>query len=69
MRRAGKLFNCPRVLKGCFNAYVLSSLEHCVPVWMPSAESHLSFLDSNVRNAEKQASVLSSHLQNVLRIS
>ena len=27
VRRAGKLFDCPRVLKSCFNAYVLFSLE------------------------------------------
>ena len=29
--REGKLFECPRVLKSCFNAYVLSSLEYCTP--------------------------------------
>ena len=40
VRRAGKLFNCPHVLKSCFNACVWSSLEHCVPVWMSSVESH-----------------------------
>ena len=27
--RVGKLFDCPRVLKSCFNAYVLSSFEYC----------------------------------------
>ena len=25
VRRAGKLFDCPRVLIGCFNAYVFSA--------------------------------------------
>ena len=29
MFRARKLFDCPRVLKSCFNAYVLSSLKYC----------------------------------------
>ena len=28
MLQAGKLFECPRVLKSCFNVYVLSSLEY-----------------------------------------
>ena len=37
--RSGVLFDYPRVLKSCFNAYVLSSLEYCAPVWMSSAES------------------------------
>ena len=32
VRLAGKLFECSRVLKGCFNAYVLSRLEYCAPV-------------------------------------
>ena len=49
VRRAGKLFACPRVLKNYFNAYVLFSLENWASVWMSSAESHLSFLDSIVR--------------------
>ena len=31
VRRAGKLFDCPRVLKSRFNAYVLSSFQHCAP--------------------------------------
>ena len=29
VRRTGKLFNCPLVLKSYFNAHVLSSLKHC----------------------------------------
>ena len=49
--RTEKLFNCPRVLKGYFNAYVSTSLEYCVPVWLSSAESHLDLLDSIVRSA------------------
>ena len=32
VRRAGKLFDCPRVLKSYFNAYVLSNLKHCASV-------------------------------------
>ena len=52
VRRAGKLFDCPQVLKSCFNAYVLLNLEYRAPVWKPSAESHLSLLDSVVRSAE-----------------
>ena len=51
--RAGKLFDCSRVLKRCFNAYVYSSLNSCAPVWMSSAESHLNLLDSVVRSAAK----------------
>ena len=31
VRRAGELFDCQRVLKCCFNTYVLFSLEYCVP--------------------------------------
>ena len=46
MRRAGILFGYPRGFKGCFNAYVLSSLEYCALVWMSSAESYLGLLDS-----------------------
>ena len=53
VRRAGKLFDCLRVLKGCFNAYILSSSEYFAPVWMSSAESHLGLLDSIVRRTEK----------------
>ena len=52
VRRVGKLLDCPRVLKICFNAYVLSSLEYRAPVWMSSAGSHLGLLDSVVCNAE-----------------
>ena len=50
VHRAGKLFDCPRVLKSCFNAYVLCSLEDCAPVWM-SAKSHLGLLDNIVCSA------------------
>ena len=32
VRKTGKLFDCQHVLKSCFNAYVLSNLEHCAPV-------------------------------------
>ena len=32
VHRAGKLFDCPRVLKSCFNAYILSNLEYCALV-------------------------------------
>ena len=53
MRRVGNLFECPHVLKSCFNAYVLSSLEHWAPVWMLSAESHLGLVDRVVRSADK----------------
>ena len=53
VRREGKLFDCSRVLKGCFNAYVFYRLEYCAPVWMLSAESHLGLLDSIVRGAER----------------
>ena len=52
MRCAGKLVDCPRVLKSGFNAYVLSNLVHCITVWVLSAEFHLSLLDSVVRMAE-----------------
>ena len=30
--QVGKLFNCPCVLKRCFDAYVLTSLEYCASV-------------------------------------
>ena len=53
VRQVGKLFDCPHMLKSCFNAYVLSSLEYWAHVWISSAESHLVFLDSIVRNAER----------------
>ena len=52
MRQAGALFDCPYVLKSCFNAYVLFNLEYCALVWMSFAESHLSFLNS-VCSAER----------------
>ena len=50
--RASMLFDCPRVLNGCFYAYVLSSLEYCASLWMLSAEAHLCLLDSIIRSAE-----------------
>ena len=53
MHRARKLSDCPRVLKSCFGAYVLSSLEYCAPVSMSSAESHLGLLESVVRRVER----------------
>ena len=40
VRRAGKLFDCPRVLKGCFYTYASSNWEYCAPSFM---ESHLLF--------------------------
>ena len=46
VRRTGKLFDCPRVLKSCFKAYILPYLEYYASVWMSSAESHLCLLDS-----------------------
>ena len=46
------LGDCPRVVKSCFNAYILFDLEYCAPVWMSSAESHLGLLDSVVRSKE-----------------
>ena len=49
---AGKLFDCPRVIKSCFNAYVLPSLKYCAPVLISSAESHLGLQDGAVRSAE-----------------
>ena len=49
----GKLFDCPRMRKTCFIAYVLFDLEYCATVWISSAESHLSLLDSVVRSAER----------------
>ena len=50
VRRTGKMLNCPRVLKSCFNEYVLSNWEYCAPVWMTSV--YLSLLDSIVCSAE-----------------
>ena len=40
------------MLKSCFSAYVLSSLEYCAPVWMSSAVSHLGLLETVVRCPE-----------------
>ena len=53
MRLAGKLFDCPHVLKSYFNAFVLPNLKHCAPVWMSSASSHLSLLDRVAPSAER----------------
>ena len=53
VRLAGELYNCPQVLKGCFNAYVLSSLDYCAPVCILSAASHLGLPDSIFRSAER----------------
>ena len=53
VRRVGNLFVCPRVLKSCFNAYILPNLEYCAPVWMPSLESYLSLVDRVVRSVER----------------
>ena len=41
------------MLKSCFNAYVLSNLDYCAPVWVSSAESRLGLLDSVARSAER----------------
>ena len=32
-RRAGKLFDCQRVLKGCFNAYILCGYRRRSLIW------------------------------------
>ena len=53
VRRASKLFDCPRVLKRCFNACILSTVVYCAPVWMLSAESHLNLLDGSVCSVER----------------
>ena len=34
LHRARNLFNCPCVPMSCFNAYVLSNLEHFAPAWI-----------------------------------
>ena len=41
------------MLKTCFNANILPSLEYSTPVWMSSAEFHLGLLDSIVRSEQK----------------
>ena len=51
--RAGKLFDCPRLLKSSFNAYVMFTLEYCAPVWKLSAESDFGLLDSIVCSVER----------------
>ena len=51
VRRAGKLFDCKRVVKSYFNAYVSSSLKYCALLWMSSANSHLGLLDRAGRSA------------------
>ena len=53
VRQTGKLFDYPRQLRTCFNAYVLSSLEHCASVCISSAEFRLGLLDSIVCSGEK----------------
>ena len=53
VRRAKKLFDSPRDVKNCFNAYVLSNLEYRALVWLLSTESHLSLLNRLVRRAER----------------
>ena len=54
VRRAGNLFDCPRKLKSCFIAYILSRLSYWAYVWMSFAESHLGLLNSIVRSAESE---------------
>ena len=51
VHRAGKLFDCPHVHKGWFNAYVVPNLEYCG--WMSLGESQLGLLDGIVRSADK----------------
>ena len=53
VRRAGMIFDCPRMLKGSFNVYALSRLGQCAPVWMSSAESNLGLLHIIVNNVER----------------
>ena len=53
MRRVGKSFDCPRLLKSCFTACVISIIEYCATVWVSSAVSHLGLLNSVVRSAER----------------
>ena len=53
MHQARKLFDCPCVFKGGFNAYVLSSLECCAPVCMSWAKPYFGLLDSVVRSTER----------------
>ena len=50
--RAGNLFDCPSVLKSCFNAYVLPTGVLCFE-WLSCAESHLSLLKTVVRGAKE----------------
>ena len=45
VHRAGKLYDCPRVFKSCFNAYVFFILEYCARASIVPAVSHLSWLD------------------------
>ena len=55
--RTGKLFDCIRMVKPCFNVCVLSRLEYCIPMRLSSAEFHLGLLDSVVRSAERLCGV------------
>ena len=59
------------MLKSCFNAYVLSRLEYCAPVWMSSAESHLGLLDIIVRNADSLCGgvILKQSIQGIMNRS
>ena len=53
MCRAAKLFDCSRVLKSCFNAYVLFTLEYCASIGMPIAESYFGLVNSVARSAAR----------------
>ena len=46
-------FDCHRVVKSYFNAFVLSNLEYFAPMWMSSVKSHLGLVDCIVRSAER----------------
>ena len=51
--RARKLFDCSRVVKSCFDVFVLSYLGYCASVWMSSAEPRVCLLERMIHRAKR----------------
>ena len=57
LRMARRVFGDVDLLRRCFLAFILPSLEYCSSVWSSSAACHLSLLDRVVRNASELCGV------------
>ena len=69
LSKSFRAFGDHDVLLRCFNSFILPCMEYCSPVWSSAADSHLKFLDRNLRACKFLIPNLTISLQNYRFIS